>query len=93
LAERLGVHSTPTFVLVIGHGPPVSANDRSLATILNSPDVQALFAHEREPGEPPRYNAASQQANPTGRTTSGLNTSRLPSQDSAGFADRGRFLS
>jgi uncharacterized membrane protein len=54
LAERLGVHSTPTFVLIIGHNPPVSANHRSLATILNSPAVQALFAHEGEPGEAPR---------------------------------------
>jgi uncharacterized membrane protein len=54
LAERLGVHSTPTFVLVIGHNPPVSANHRSLATILNSAAVQTLFAHEGEPGEPPR---------------------------------------
>jgi protein-disulfide isomerase len=54
LAERLGVHSTPTFVLVIGHNPPVSANHRSLATILNSPAVQALFPHKGEPGEPPR---------------------------------------
>jgi uncharacterized membrane protein len=51
LAERLGVHSTPTFVLIIGHNPPVSANHRSLARILNSRAVQALFAHE---GEPPR---------------------------------------
>jgi predicted DsbA family dithiol-disulfide isomerase/uncharacterized membrane protein len=54
LAERLGVHSTPTFVLIIGHNPPVSANHRSLVRILNSRAVQALFAHEGEPGEPPR---------------------------------------
>lgn len=54
LAERLGVHSTPMFVLVIGHNAPVSANHRSLATILNSPAVQALFAHEGETGEAPR---------------------------------------
>jgi protein-disulfide isomerase len=54
LAERLGVHSTPTFVLIIGHNPPVSANHRSLATILNSPAVQALFAHGGEPDEAPR---------------------------------------
>jgi uncharacterized membrane protein len=54
LAERLGVHWTPTFVLVIGHNPPVSANHRSLARILKSRAVQALLAHEGEPGEPPR---------------------------------------
>ena len=36
------------------HNPPGSANHRSLATILNSPKVQALFAHERDPSEPPR---------------------------------------
>ena len=54
LAERLGVHSTPTFVLVIGHNPPVSANHRSLARILNSPAVKALFEHGGAPGEMPR---------------------------------------
>ena len=54
LAERLGVHSTPTFVLIIGHNPPVSANHRSLATILNSPAVQALFVLEGKPGGAPR---------------------------------------
>src|SRR5205814_9007627 len=54
LAERLSVHSTPIFVLFIGYNPPVSANHRSLATILNSPAVQALFAHESEQGEAPR---------------------------------------
>jgi len=53
LAERLGVHSTPTFVLIIGHDPPISANHRSLARILNSPAVKALFAHQGEPGEAP----------------------------------------
>lgn len=54
LANRLGVHSTPTFVLIIGHNPPVSANHRSLARILNSPAVKALFAHGGAPGEPPQ---------------------------------------
>ena len=54
LAQRLGVHSTPTFVLIIGHDPPVSANHRSLVRILNSPAVKALFAHEGEPAEAPR---------------------------------------
>jgi protein-disulfide isomerase len=43
LADRLGVDLTPTFVVVIDRKPPVSANHRSLATILNSPEVQAIL--------------------------------------------------
>jgi len=54
LADRLGVHSTPTFVLIIGHNPPVSANHRSLATMLNSPAVQAVLANGGELGESPQ---------------------------------------
>ncbi len=49
LADRLGVHLTPTFVVVIDHKPPVSANHRSLAAILNSPEVQAILDHTRQP--------------------------------------------
>jgi uncharacterized membrane protein/predicted DsbA family dithiol-disulfide isomerase len=45
LADRLGVHLTPTFVVVINHKMPVSANHRSLAAILNSAEVQAIFTH------------------------------------------------
>ena len=43
LADRLGVHLTPTFVVVIDHKAPVSANHRSLATMLNSAEVQAIL--------------------------------------------------
>ena len=43
LADRLGVHLTPTFVVVIDHKAPVSANHRSLAAILNSAEVQAIL--------------------------------------------------
>jgi uncharacterized membrane protein/predicted DsbA family dithiol-disulfide isomerase len=43
LADRLGVHLTPTFVVVIDHKAPVSANHRSLAAILNSGEVQAIL--------------------------------------------------
>jgi len=54
LADRLGVHLTPTFVVVIDHKAPVSANHRSLATILNSPEVQAIFDHTGQPTGSPR---------------------------------------
>jgi hypothetical protein len=43
LADRLGVHLTPIFVVVIDHKAPVSANHRSLAEILNSGEVQAIL--------------------------------------------------
>jgi len=43
LADRLGVHLTPTFVVVIDHKAPVCANRCSLATMLNSAEVQAIF--------------------------------------------------
>lgn len=43
LADRLGVHRTPTFVIIIDHKAPVSANHRSLATMLNSAEVQAIL--------------------------------------------------
>jgi protein-disulfide isomerase len=49
LADRLGVHLTPTFVVVIDHKAPVSANHRNLATILNSAEVQAIFADTGQP--------------------------------------------
>jgi protein-disulfide isomerase/uncharacterized membrane protein len=49
LADRLGVHLTPTFVVIIDHKMPVSANHRSLATILNSAEVQAIFEHTGQP--------------------------------------------
>jgi protein-disulfide isomerase/uncharacterized membrane protein len=54
LADRLGVHLTPIFVVVIDHKAPVSANHRSLATILNSPEVQAIFDHTGQPTGWPR---------------------------------------
>ena len=47
LANRLGAHLTPTFVVVIGHKPPVSANHRRLAEILNSSEVEAIFSRSR----------------------------------------------
>ena len=49
LADRLGAQLTPTFVVIIDHKAPVSANHRSLATILNSPEVQAIFDHTGQP--------------------------------------------
>jgi uncharacterized membrane protein/predicted DsbA family dithiol-disulfide isomerase len=54
LADRLGVHLTPTFVLVIDHKAPVSANHRSLATILNSSEVQRIFDQVGQPTGAPR---------------------------------------
>ena len=43
-----------TFVLILDHNPPVSANHLSLVKILNSRAVQVLFTHAGEPSEPPR---------------------------------------
>jgi len=54
LADRLGVHLTPTFVVVIGHKAPVSANHRSLATILKSSEVKTIFNQVGQPTGPPR---------------------------------------
>ena len=54
LADRLGIHLTPTFVVIIDHKTPVSANHRSLAAILNSAEVQAIFTHTRQPTGAPR---------------------------------------
>jgi uncharacterized membrane protein/predicted DsbA family dithiol-disulfide isomerase len=54
LADRLGAHFTPTFVVVIDHKAPVSANHRSLATILNSSEVQAIFGHADHATRSPR---------------------------------------
>jgi protein-disulfide isomerase len=49
LADRLGVQLTPTFVVVIDHKAPVSANHRSLAAMLNSAEVQSVFNHTNRP--------------------------------------------
>ena len=54
LADRLGVHLTPTFVVIIDHKTPVSANHRSLAAILNSAEVQAIFTHTGQSTGSPR---------------------------------------
>ena len=48
LADRLGVHLTPTFVVLIDHKAPVSANHRSLAAMLNSAEVQSVFDHSNQ---------------------------------------------
>jgi uncharacterized membrane protein/predicted DsbA family dithiol-disulfide isomerase len=48
LADRLGVHLTPIFVVVIDHKAPVSANHRSLAAMLNSAEVQSVFDHTNQ---------------------------------------------
>ena len=54
LADRLGVHLTPTFVVIIDHKAPVSANHRSLAAILNSAAVQSVFDHTNQPTRLPK---------------------------------------
>ena len=54
LADCLGVHLTPTFLAVIDHKAPVSANHRSLATILNSSEVKAILDHAGQPTGSPR---------------------------------------
>jgi uncharacterized membrane protein len=48
LADRLGVHLTPTFVVLIDHKAPVSANHRSLAAMLNSAEVRSVFDHANQ---------------------------------------------
>ena len=45
-ADRLGVQFTPTFVVILGANPPVSANHRMLGEILNSPGAEALLAQD-----------------------------------------------
>lgn len=50
LAEALGVHATPTFVVLVEGRPPVSANQRTLETYLNSVTVQARLAASRSRG-------------------------------------------
>lgn len=39
LADRLGVESTPTFIVLLDGKPPVSATMRTLPRILNAPEV------------------------------------------------------
>ena len=54
LADRLDAHLTPTFVVIIDQKAPVSANHRSLAAILNSAEVQAVFNHTNQPTSLPK---------------------------------------
>jgi hypothetical protein len=42
-AAELGVNATPTFIVLIGDDPPISANQRTLARILDSPRVRTLL--------------------------------------------------
>jgi protein-disulfide isomerase len=49
LADRLGVHLTPTFVVIIDHKAPVSANHRSLTKILNSSEVEKILGEVGKP--------------------------------------------
>lgn len=44
LADRLGVTATPTFLVLVGNRPPISASQRSLPRILNSPLVLSALA-------------------------------------------------
>ena len=47
---KIAQHSAPPFdVVIIDHKTPVSANHHSLATILNSAEVQAIFDHTNQP--------------------------------------------
>jgi protein-disulfide isomerase len=47
LAERLGIHATPTFILKVGTYPAVSASQRGLARLLNSPVVTSILAERK----------------------------------------------
>jgi protein-disulfide isomerase len=44
LAEKLGIHATPTFVLKVGSYPLVSASQRGLSRLLNSAEVTSILA-------------------------------------------------
>ncbi len=44
LAEKLGIHATPTFLVLIGDRAPVSASQRGLPRLLNSPVVLSALA-------------------------------------------------
>jgi protein-disulfide isomerase len=44
LAERLGIRATPTFVLLVQDQLPISAGERTLPMLLNSPVVQSKLA-------------------------------------------------
>jgi uncharacterized membrane protein len=46
LADRLGILVTPVFVVIVDANPPISANHRQLADILNSNSVQTIFKRE-----------------------------------------------
>jgi uncharacterized membrane protein/thiol-disulfide isomerase/thioredoxin len=43
LADRLGIHATPTFVVKVGAYPPVAATQRGLTRLLNSPAVMSIL--------------------------------------------------
>jgi protein-disulfide isomerase len=45
LAERLNINQTPTFIVLLDGHQPISANQRTLTRLLNSPEVQSRLAH------------------------------------------------
>jgi protein-disulfide isomerase/uncharacterized membrane protein len=49
-AEGLGIHSTPTFILFVAGQQPISANQRTLPKLLNSPTVQSLLSAKQSEG-------------------------------------------
>jgi protein-disulfide isomerase-like protein with CxxC motif len=44
LAERLGIHATPTFIVIVEGNPPVSASERGLQSLLHSSTVKLKLA-------------------------------------------------
>jgi hypothetical protein len=44
LTERLGINQTPTFILLVAGQQPISANQRALPRLLNSPVVLTRLA-------------------------------------------------
>ena len=70
LADRLGIHLTPTFVVIIDQKTPVSANHRSLAAIRNSAEVQSVFDHTDQPMRLPQI-APYPCTNKSGRSSNG----------------------
>jgi protein-disulfide isomerase len=52
LAERLGIRSTPTFLVLVEGQSPVSSSQRGLTALLNSPSVQSKLASTAQPDRP-----------------------------------------
>jgi uncharacterized membrane protein len=50
LAEEIGINSTPTFIVLLADHEPISANQRTLGRLLNSPQAQSMLARAASGG-------------------------------------------